>query len=537
MSGRIEQREYSGIASAMDIKPEQVLSKTLKGIDAARGGGGISSKQRSVLRLVDGTKNVSDLTLKSKSAGVAEADFLAGLSELHDAGLVRVVERASDTPAQDSVSADAENRLLQTLDFTSEVQEEQQQAAVAAQLTAAPVAAAQNESASQPNQANQANQANQVNLANQEERAREARAARLKIEAEIRQKLLVALQPRIEEELRKRLRPKLEEELRPKLIAALRPGLEAEIRTTLTRELTPRVELELKARFAKTLAEQKAADQLAEKEVALITPAPMPAVPAAGADSGFERVLASMNLPVFSVDRSGVCTYMSPAWAQFSGYTAGEAIGKQLTDFFREGNRRAVGAMLVGVCNGTSLRFEQQGALARKSGDPLWVEISAAPLYSASGEPVGVCGAIRDAGESRRVAEQAEADGVRLLLLVDQIDTGVLLENQEGNVQQVNPAFCALLSVANAPYSLEGLPVSEILEQVSQGFIGPEGFLRRIADMRSAGDDVKRESFILADGRVIEQDYLAVTVGEETVGRIWLFREVRRRSARSVGAS
>ncbi len=50
--------------------------------------------------------------------------------------------------------------------------------------------------------------------------------------------------------------------------------------------------------------------------------------------------------------------------------------------------------------------------------------------------------------------------------------------------------------------------------------------------MRSAGDDVKGESFILADGRVIEQDYLAVTVGEEAVGRVWLFREVRRPSAR-----
>jgi PAS domain S-box-containing protein len=244
-----------------------------------------------------------------------------------------------------------------------------------------------------------------------------------------------------------------------------------------------------------------------------------------------------MNVPVFSVDKTGVCTYMSPAWAQFSGYTADETIGKQLTDFFSDGNRRAIAALLVGVCNGTSLRFEQQGALSRKSGDPLWVEISAAPLYSSSGEPNGVCGAIRDAGETQRIVEQAEADGVRLLLLVDQIDTGVLLENREGNIQQVNPAFCALLSVADAPYSLEGLPVSELLEQVSQGFIGPEGFLRRIADLRSAGDDVKGESFILADGRVIEQDFLAVTVGEETVGRVWLFREVRRRAARTARAS
>jgi len=514
------------MVSAMDIKPEQVLSKTLKGIDATRSGGGISSKLQSVLKLVDGAKNVSELAVTATSAGISGADFGVALTELRGSGLVRVVERSSAASAPVSASAEAESQLLLTLDFTKRTHDHQQKAAAAIVAAALPAAAVG------PKVAAPAVAATPVD---HEERAREARAARLKLEADIRQKLQIALQPGIEEELRKRLRPKLEEELRPKLIAALRPGLEAEVRTALVKELAPRVELELKARFAKTLAEQKAADVLAAKEGAIAAPASV--VSAAAANGGFERVLASMNMPVFSVDKTGVCTYMSPAWVQFSGHTTDETVGKQLADFFADANRRAITAMLVGICTGTALRFEQQGALARKGGDPLWVEISAAPLYSSNGEPHGVCGAIRDAGETRRIIEQAEADGVRLLLLVDQIDTGVLLENREGNIQQVNPAFCALLSVDAAPYSLEGLPVSELLEQVSQGFIGPEGFLRRVADMRGTGDDVKGESFIVADGRVIEQDYLAVTVGEETVGRVWLFREVRRNTAREPRAS
>ncbi len=497
----------------MDIQPEKVLSKTLKGIEAARSRGGISSTLQSVLKLVDGAKNAADLKAAATAAGMPEADFDAALTELHESALVRTVELSVAATTQDSASAEAESQLMLTLDFTKQAHEHQQQAAAAAAAPQA-AAAAGAKGAAPP-------------LVDHEERARAARAARLKIEAEIRQKLVVALQPRIEEELRKRLRPKLEEELRPKLVAALRPGLEAEIRTALIKELTPRVELELKARFAKTLAEQKALDQQAAKEATAPLTAAVPA-----ADDGGARVLASMNMPVFSMDKTGVCTYMSPAWAYFSGYTAKETVGRQLTDFFVEGNRRAITAMLAGICNGTSLRFEQQGALARKSAQPLWVEISAAPLYSADGEVNGVCGAMRNAAEVRRIVEQAEADGVRLLLLVDQIDIGVVLEDRDGNIQQVNPAFCALLSVQAAPYSLEGLAVSELLEQVSQGFIGPEGFLRRVADMRSAGEDVKGESFILADGRVIEQDYLAVTVGEEAVGRVWLFREVRRPSAR-----
>ena len=521
----------------MDIMPDQVFSKTLKGIDAARSGGGISPLLRKVLRLVDGAKSVAVLGAAATSSGVSEADFGAALTELQKSGYVRPVERSSAATATSNVSAEAENQLLLTLDFTKKAHDHQQKAAAASVATAAAgssVSRGAASAASAPSSAAAAPADGQ----DHEALAREARAARLKLEAEIRQKLVIALQPRIEEELRNRLRPKLEEELRPKLIAALRPGLEAEIRTTLVKELTPRIELELKARFAKSMAAQKtAADEQAAKEVELVAAAPAVAAPVRAVDSGSDRVLASMSVPVFSVDKTGVCTYMSPAWAQFSGYAADETVGKQLIDFFDVKNRRAITAMLVGVSNGTALRFEQQGALARKDGEPRWVELRAAPLYSSSGEVHGVCGAVSDAAESRRIMEQGEADGVRLLLLVDQIDTGVMLEDHEGNIQQVNPALCALLSVEAAPYSLEGLPVSELLEQVSQGFIGPEGFLRRVADMRREGDDVKGESFILADGRVIEQDYLAVAVGEETVGRVWLFREVRRSSERDARAS
>ncbi len=529
----------------MDIMPDQVFSKTLKGIDAARSGGGISPVLRKVLRLVDGAKTVAVLGAAATSSGVSEAEFGAALTELQKSGFVRPVERSSATSATNNVSAEAENQLLLTLDFTKKAHDHQQKAAAAlvAKVTtattaatgsSAPRGAASTASAPSPTTAAAAPATGE----DHEALAREARAARLKLEAEIRQKLVIALQPRIEEELRNRLRPKLEEELRPKLIAALRPGLEAEIRTTLIKELTPRIELELKARFAKSLAAQKtAADEQAAKEVELVAPPAAVAAPAPAADSSSGRVLASMSVPVFSVDKTGVCTYMSPAWAQFSGYAADETVGKQLIDFFDVKNRRAITAMLVGVSNGTALRFEQQGALARKDGDTRWVELRTAPLYSSSGEVHGVCGAVSDAAEARRIMEQGEADGVRLLLLVDQIDTGVMLEDHEGNIQQVNPALCALLSVEAAPYSLEGLPVSELLEQVSQGFIGPEGFLRRVADMRSEGDDVKSESFILADGRVIEHDYLAVAVGEETVGRVWLFREARRSSARDARTS
>jgi PAS domain-containing protein len=149
-------------------------------------------------------------------------------------------------------------------------------------------------------------------------------------------------------------------------------------------------------------------------------------------------------------------------------------------------------------------------------------------LIASSGETIGVCGSLRDASELRRAMDQAEGDGMRLLLLVEQIDTGVILEDAQGNIQQANPALCTMLSLDAAPYSLEGMPVAELFEMAAKGFIGPEGFLRRVSEVRAAGEDAKGESFVMADGRVLEQDYLEVTAGDVRVGHLWLFREMRR---------
>ena len=511
----------------MNLTSEQLLTKTPQGVNATRSGVGLSPKAYTMLKLFDGTMPVAGFRKTCRDASLPDADFQSTLQELLQFDHLRLVDKtAADTgPAQDASAG--ERRMMLTLDFT--MADAPASPVAAAQAVASP-AKAPTPAPAAPAPAPTAERADDT----ARDGARDDKALRLKRESEVRQKLVVALQPRIEEELRARLRPKLEQELRPKLIAALRPGLEAEVRTALTKELTPRIELELKARFAKTMAAQKAADQPAAK----VEPAPVAAAavaPVAGpADSAHERLLASMSMPLFSVDKTGVCSYMSPAWAQFSGFTTQDVIGKHLTDFFADHNRKAMTTLLTGIANGTALRFEQQAELLRKAGDPLWVEIAAAPLTAANGESMGVCGTLRDATALRRTEDQAEADGVRLLLLVDQIDTGVILEDGEGNIQQANPALCTLLSLDAAPYSLEGMPVTELFERAAAGFIGPEGFLRRVAEVRAAGEDAKGESLVMADGRVVQQDYLAVTVGASIVGRLWLFREMLRPQARIV---
>lgn len=487
----------------MNFQSEQLLTKTPQGVIATRSGLGLPPKAHAMLKLLDGTMPVAAFKAACLSASISEKDFQSTLQDLVTRDHLRVAANAA-TLAAAAPAATAERRLLQTLDFT--VGDDPSADAAAGPAQAAVAAPAMLQAAVAPFAA-----------------PREDKSTALRREFEIRQTLADELRPRVEEELRAKLLVQLDQELRPKLIAALRPAIEAEVRATLIKELTPRVELEVKARFAKSLAAQKAALQPA-----------VPAEPAAAvpAPADRERVWANVSTPVFSVDGNGVCRYASPAWEPFAGFSASELLGRPLAECFAEADRRAVATLLSGTAGGSARRFEQQASLMRKDGTPLWVEIAVAPLTAQDGTLAGACGCIRDAAELRRTLGQAEADSVRLLLLIDQIDTAVILEDAAGNIQQVNAALCALLSLEAAPYSLEGMPVSELLEGAAGRFIGSQGFLRRVAELRAAGEDVKGTAFFMADGRVIEQDYLAVTVDDETVGHLWLFRERARTPAR-----
>ena len=530
------------------------LIKTPQGVTATRSGEGLSEHAVAVLKKFDGSRSQTELKFACKDAGIAIVDFEGALIELLKFEYVRQVD-AKTAIAESLKRAEAERRMMQTLDFTmdddpppliapaSPAPAPASSAATSAAISVATSVATKVKPPSVPvAELSAAPVASPVVAPTQsvpdaadEAKLRAEKAAQSTRDADIRSQLIAALQPRVEEELRGKLRARLEEELRPQLMAALRPAIEADVRAALVKELTPRVELELKTRFAKTLMAQKAA---AAPMLPAVVESAVEKSPRDDAQRAvFERIFASLDAPLFTLDAKGICTYMSPAWAQLSGYTPKETAGKPLADFFAPDDRRSIGAFFSSMADGSALRFERQAALAVKSGDPRWVEVRAAPLRDAAdsaggmgagGGAAGVCGLVRDATELKRLVDQAEADSVRLLRLVDQIDTGVILENRDGNIQQVNPAFCAVLALDAAPYSLEGMAVSELFERVSSSVMGGEAFARHIAEMRVAGEDVNGESVIMADGREVRLDYLAVSAGEHIAGRVWLVREAKR---------
>ncbi|MGZ5145401.1 MAG: PAS domain-containing protein [Burkholderiales bacterium] len=488
------------------MQSDSVLAKTAKGLAAAHGAVGLSLRAAPLLSAIDGRRDMK--TLRHECGGLTARDVDDAIEELLRGGYVQVL--GAPGPLDEEPPATENPELLLSLDFSAL---RTQRLRMAAEVAIA----------------NEAEHAEDQRRAIESETSGAAtdsmRGAQAQLEAEMRGALVKTLRPRVEEALRVKLaatlRPKIVDELRRTLGAALRPRLEAAVRAQLEVELKPRIELELRARFARQIADMRAQLRGRAQETAL---APVPSEAHTTGEQGAARLFACLSEAAFATDALGVVTTVNAAWTQLSGHAEGEIVGKGLSALFADGDRRGVEAFLVRVAQGTAIHFVHEAQLERGDGTTVWVELRAAPLALASGEPVGVCGVLRETAEARRAAAELEDASLQLLLLVDESDAGILIEDAEGTIRQVNPAFCALFGVQAAPFSFEGSAAAELIQEIGSAFADVDELLTHMARIRAAAADVDGCDIALSRGSMARLSYRAVAEDGAPRGHLWIFR-------------
>lgn len=129
----------------------------------------------------------------------------------------------------------------------------------------------------------------------------------------------------------------------------------------------------------------------------------------------------------------------------------------------------------------------------------------------------------------RRSAEKALYESeARLVSLIENIQMGVLFEDDSRCILYVNKEFCKLFGI-ETPQVLIGEQCDRAAEAAKWFFADPEGFPRRIEGLLEAKKKVLAEEIVLNDGRVFERDYVPVWAGEKHRGHLWVYRDITGR--------
>ncbi|MFQ4138456.1 response regulator [Nodosilinea sp. PGN35] len=133
---------------------------------------------------------------------------------------------------------------------------------------------------------------------------------------------------------------------------------------------------------------------------------------------------------------------------------------------------------------------------------------------------------ICDRGQAEANLQQVTA---RLATLIEHLQVGVILETQAGEVVMVNQPCCDLFRLALPATALVGADTQSFAQDTASLWVDPTAFSQRLAALRLAQQPVVAEELVLADGRILERDYVPLGGDRGGSGHLWQYRDITAR--------
>ena len=117
--------------------------------------------------------------------------------------------------------------------------------------------------------------------------------------------------------------------------------------------------------------------------------------------------------------------------------------------------------------------------------------------------------------------------------MVNNLQSGLLVEGEDRNIIQVNQFFCEMFDIEEAPDNLVGASSIETLLQHKSLFPDLDSFIENIERCVAWKEVVASEELHLADDRVFERDYIPVRFEDENdhieLIHLWSYRDITSR--------
>lgn len=161
-----------------------------------------------------------------------------------------------------------------------------------------------------------------------------------------------------------------------------------------------------------------------------------------------------------------------------------------------------------------------------KSKEVKWVHVNGSIVFDKDNKPVAAQGIVRDITEERASAEKLIESESRLATLVLNLDSGIILEDENRNIVLTNTKFCELFKIDAQPSDLYGMDCATASEKNKVLFKNPEGFIQRMQSIDKAKETVIGDELEMLDGTILERNYMPINIGDKSKGFLWTFTDV-----------
>lgn len=216
---------------------------------------------------------------------------------------------------------------------------------------------------------------------------------------------------------------------------------------------------------------------------------------------------------IYTLDHTGMFTYINPAWRRTLGHEAAEVLGRYFVDFVEPEELERFRKLFKRIRDGRQTLTDLDGRLVDKDGGLRHFVLSGSPNLDEKGRVMGIVGLCKDITERNLTLRLLRDSEKRHRTVLESAPDPMMVCNREGEVTYINPAFTRVFGWSLDDFSATGcvfVPPErgpETLELLSQAALGDNisGVeTKRVAkDGRTVEVSLSGAAFVDADGRVM----------------------------------
>ena len=240
--------------------------------------------------------------------------------------------------------------------------------------------------------------------------------------------------------------------------------------------------------------------------------------------SQLETVFENINDGYISMDLFGNVQQMNNNAKEFFGYNIEEEELNVFNLIFPDDFEHASKSFVTLTKEGSFTNYRTR--VLTKDKQVKWVQINGNLLTDKENNATGAQGIIRDITSEKRSKDLLTKSENSLSSLIENLDSAVLLEDENRKIKLVNNKFCKLFRTTSSPDELIGKDCTAIVNESIKLFKNPEKLISRIILILLKKQPVIGDEVTMLDGSILERDYVPILDGKKYKGHLWTYKDI-----------
>ncbi|SDS21866.1 PAS domain S-box protein [Gramella sp. MAR_2010_147] len=232
-----------------------------------------------------------------------------------------------------------------------------------------------------------------------------------------------------------------------------------------------------------------------------------------------------LGITLMEPGRTGF-TKVNKAFCTMLGYSEEELMPLGIKQITHKDDHETTATYLSRLKNAEIESFSLEKKYITKDKNSIWAKTSVSAVRDEKNNIKFQIAIIEDVTSDLQTKQKVKESEERLSSLVKNLQTGVLLEDEERNVLLVNEMCCSMFEMGVTPEELEGTNLKNSAENFMDYFKDPTHFMSRMQDVLKRKVRVVGEELELADGRILERNYTPVYIEGTYKGHLWSFNDI-----------